>query len=302
MQRGRVFNIQRYSVQDGPGIRTTVFMKGCPLSCQWCHNPEGQSPEPELLVFEHRCIRCGACVTVCPNASAQIPVLEPLRPIPANCSLCGACVAACPTEARQMAGDMMTVDEVLAVVLKDRVFYEDSQGGVTFSGGDPLMQPDFLQALLEACKKVELHTAVDTCGLASRETILALAPLTDLFLYDLKLVDAQKHRQFTGASNQVILENLNYLGRHHTRVWLRIPVIPGINDAPESMDATAQLAASLPGIRQVNLLPYHPSGIAKFQRLGQAYPLAATRPPTQADLDAITNIFKSHGLVVLVGG
>ncbi|MBN2507889.1 MAG: glycyl-radical enzyme activating protein [Verrucomicrobia bacterium] len=301
MERGLVFNIQKFSVHDGPGIRTTVFLKGCPLRCAWCHNPEGRSPEREILFNEDRCLGCGQCREACPHA-AQVPGRGPLPVRHDFCQLCGACVAACPTEARQMAGRERTVAEVMAEVVQDRVFYEDSGGGVTFSGGEPLMQPGFLKALLEASVAEGLHTAVDTCGYAGREDLLAVAPWTGLFLFDVKLMDSERHRRYTGVPNATILDNLRALDRVHDRVWVRVPLIPGLNDQPGDLEAIARFAASLRAVRQVNLLPYHKSGLQKSRRLGQSTPLEGLAPPSPEQVAAAVDVFRAFGHATFVGG
>jgi len=292
MTSGLILNIQRYSVHDGPGIRTTVFLKGCPLRCTWCHNPESQAPEAEMAVAESRCIRCGACRKVCPNDGAASSS--------GRCTRCGACVEACPTGAREMLGREMTVGEVIAEVLKDRIFFDDSGGGVTFSGGEPLAQLGFLGEALSACRREGLHTAVDTCGYCVREDLLAVAPLTDLFLYDLKIIDDERHREHTGESNAMILDNLRELGQVHENIWLRIPVVPGVNDDAPQLEAAARLAASLPGVRRVNLLPYHSLGTRK------ASPDAKLAPPIEAaTVDRLTTAaepFVALGLHVETGG
>lgn len=294
MESGLVFDIQRFSIHDGPGIRTTVFLKGCPLDCWWCHNPEGTSAEPQILVLEGRCIRCGECRRACPQGD-RAGAAE-------TCTLCGRCVAACPTGARQMVGRRMTVAEVVAEVLKDRVFYDESGGGATFSGGEPLLQPRFLRALLEACRAAGVRTAVDTCGYAPQEDLLALAPLADLFLWDLKFADEARHVRYTGVSNGPILENLRALGRAHGPIWIRVPVIPGVNDDAAQLDALARCAASVEGVRQVNVLPYHEGGAAKSRRVGRAYRLDGAAPPSAGRMEEAAAAFAGHGLKVKIGG
>jgi len=299
METGLVFNIQRYSIQDGPGIRTTVFLKGCPMDCWWCHNPESQDPETEIVVIEGRCIHCGECWKVCPQESAGAPgAPDGTR----RCIRCGACVAVCPTGARQMVGRPMTAADVLAEVLKDRVFYEESGGGVTFSGGEPLLQPGFLKAVLAACHSASLHTAVDTCGFAPKEDLLAIAPLADLFLYDLKFMDEASHVRYTGASGAGILDNLRALGRVHENIWIRIPIVPGINDSADHLEALARCASSLSGVRQVNVLPYHEAGAYKSPRVGKAYRLQKIAPPSPERMEDVAAKFRGHGLNVKIGG
>jgi pyruvate formate lyase activating enzyme len=301
MQHGLVFNIQKYSVHDGPGIRTTVFLKGCPLHCPWCHNPEGISRRREIVVLESRCLGCGECRLAC-RYGTVIPGEGALPARSEVCELCGACVEACPTQARQIVGQELSVSQVLETVLQDQIFYEDSGGGVTFSGGEPLSQPDFLRGLLEACRRRGVPTAVDTCGLARAEDVLAVAALTDLFLYDLKFMDDAKHRQYTGVSNGLILENLQALGRSHARIWLRVPIIPGINDDPADLEAAARFAAGIPGVQQVNLLPFHRTGLPKSLRLGQESSLAEVQPPSPAAMNRAVGVFTRAGLVVKQGG
>ena len=301
MPTGLVSNIQRYSLHDGPGIRTTVFLKGCPLSCLWCHNPENGASHTEIMTVESRCVRCGECSDTCPSG-----LLSDRGTIGqgngAPCRLCGACVEACPTGARQMVGKRMTVEEVMAEIRKDAIFYEDSGGGVTFSGGEPLAQPAFLQALVESCAACGIRTALDTCGFAPTGRLLAVAAVVDLVLYDIKSADDVRHTRFTGVSNRLILNNLRILGQAHGNIWLRIPVIPGLNDTEEELDAMARLAASVGGVRQINLLPYHRTATAKFQRMGRANELADVVPPSSERMQSILNRFTSLRLAARVGG
>ena len=236
MLHGSVFNIQKYSLHDGPGIRTTVFLKGCPLQCWWCHNPEGMSPDPEILVAEGRCTACGRCRDACPHDEARpgdrdatslqcrAAGLHSLRGLRRGLSHPG------PAASRS-ADDRC--DEVVAEIEKDQIFYDDSGGGVTFSGGEPFAQTPFLLELLEACRRREIHTAVDTTGFVGRDALLAAARWTNLFLYDIKILDDARHRQYTGVSNASILENLKLLGREHGNIWVRVPIVPGLNDADE---------------------------------------------------------------------
>ena len=301
MESGMVFNIQRFSVHDGPGIRTTVFLKGCPLSCLWCHNPEGIDPEPELARTPARCIECGECVQVCPRGlpvPGKTPPPEALDP----CLVCGACAEVCPSEARQVAGHTMTVDEVMAEIVKDRVFFEESGGGVTFSGGEPLGQPRFLENLLAACRRQGVHTTVDTCGLAPLADIESVADLCDLWLYDIKTVDDRVHRQVTGASNAQILTNLRRLGDGSRRIWVRVPVVPGINDSSENLAATARLAASIPGVERVCLLPYHPMGRDKLRRLGRTAERADVERLADLQMRDLLNLVEANGVPASLGG
>ena len=291
MNAGLVFNIQRFSVHDGPGIRSTVFLKGCPARCPWCHNPESQAYDPELLTFPERCVSCGTCREVCPNGTD-----------PATCSACGACADACPAQARQLAGRRMRATEVIEGVLRDRVFYDESGGGVTFSGGEPFSQPAFLRALLREAKDAGLSVAVDTCGFVSRELLLDLAPMIDLFLYDVKMLDPARHREVIGLPLAPILENLDALGSVNANVWLRIPIVPTFTDDRSGLREAARIAAENPAVRRVHLLPYHATGRGKFRRMGRAYELDAIGAPSQALVAELARLFSSRGLETRVGG
>jgi len=298
---GIVFDIKKFSIHDGPGIRTTVFFKGCALSCWWCHNPEGQSPEPELVLREGRCIRCGACLEVCDQGAISWDgdVVSTDRE---KCVLSGACVEVCYAEAREIVGQEMTVAQVMAEIERDIAFYDESGGGVTFSGGEPLMQQDFLLALLRACKEKEIHTAVDTCGFAPWETFDNVREHVDLFLYDLKLMDDVKHRKFTGVSNGLILRNLQALSLRGHDIALRVPIIPGINDDDENIRQTGAFAAALPHLNRVDILPYHHAALEKYKRLNKVYGLPETRPPSDERMAEITQILEEFGLQVKIGG
>ena len=301
MDRGVVFNVQRFSVHDGPGIRTVVFLKGCPLACVWCHNPEGMSPRPEILMTPSRCVGCGECVSACPQ-DLPVPYELPGAQGAERCLVCGACADACPTEARQMAGRAMSVEEVVEVVLKDRIFYDDSRGGVTFSGGEPLRQAGFLRSALEACKAQRIHTAVDTCGLVGQEDLLSVAEVADLFLFDVKMMDDEKHRRYTGVSNRQILTNLEALGHSGRRIWIRVPVIPGVNDDYGNLESTARLAASIPSVERVCLLPYHPLGESKSKRLDRESSFPEMKTPTAGEMQALVELVEAEGIPASIGG
>jgi pyruvate formate lyase activating enzyme len=290
---GTIFNIQRFSVHDGPGIRSTVFLKGCPLSCWWCHNPESQAAIPQVLTNESRCIHCNQCIQVCDLSPDEA------------CRRCGACVEACPTGARQMIGRVVSVEEVLSDVLKDRMFYDDSGGGVTISGGEPLLQPEFAIALLSACRYAGLHAALDTCGFAPPQRLLEVAAHADLVLYDVKVVCDEKHRLYTGVSNQRILENLGALAAVHPNIWLRVPLIPGLNDDDDDLAQLAELARSIASqnaaVRKLSILPYHDTAAAKFQRLGRTYALPHVQVPTAQRLASVASRLARSGLEVSIG-
>ncbi len=331
MLSGTVFDVKKFSIHDGPGIRTTVFFKGCPLHCWWCHNPESQSPEPEIAFRAGRCIGCGACLEACPQgairrgrpcacpeatASRSTTFRGLQRVAPTNgilkgetistdrtaCIACGACAEACYAEARQVVGQAMTVAQVMAEIERDAPFYEQSGGGVTFSGGEPLSQPEILRALLEACWEKGFHTALDTCGYAPWEVLDRLRRRVDLFLYDLKLMDDAQHQKFTGVSNELILANLQALVQRGHEVVLRLPVIPGVNDGAEQIRQVGAFAADLDRLRRVDLLPYHPTAAAKYQRFGRAYQLAHVRAPSHEHLAEIAQILGTFDLSVTIGG
>ncbi|MFW6438320.1 MAG: glycyl-radical enzyme activating protein [Armatimonadota bacterium] len=264
----RIADISRFSTHDGPGIRTTVFLKGCPLSCVWCHNPETISPTPEIGYVARKCIGCGECVRVCPQGAHRMEngahVFERAR-----CVACGACAEVCLGDALTFYGREMTAAEVLTIVLEDRTFYEQSGGGLTLSGGEPLLQADFCAELLGMAKREGLHTAVDTCGAGPWEAFEQVLPLTDLFLYDLKQTDPALHRKYTGADNALILQNLRRLSEAGAAIEIRIPVIPGVNDDERFREEADALLSGLAGIRAVKRLPYNPYARSKHEAVGR---------------------------------
>jgi len=300
MTIGIIFNIQRYSIHDGPGIRTTVFLKGCPLNCWWCQNPESQLSGQEMLFWGVRCIGCGACSTICPSNAIQIkngiPVTEKEK-----CILCGKCTEKCPALAREMIGKKLTTEEVTKEIEKDLVFYEESGGGVTFSGGEPLGQSEFLEGLLNGCREKKIHTAVDISGYISWRILKKIIPKVDLFLYDLKIMDSERHKKYTGVFNEIILENLKKLSSVHNNIFIRFPVIPGINDDYQNIKETGEFLSSLK-IAQVNILPYHYIGIDKYRRLGRNYKLVTTQPPSEEKLSEVSAILSKFNLNVKLRG
>jgi pyruvate formate lyase activating enzyme len=301
MKDSIIFDIKKYAIHDGPGIRTTVFFKGCPLHCWWCHNPEGQDPEPELVYRKSRCIGCGECAKNCLQ-QAIFPEAQHISIKRKSCISCGDCAQVCPSDALSIAGKSMSVKEVLEEIEKDRAFYEESGGGVTFSGGEPFLQPDFLNALLAECKERNIHTTIDTCGFARYEIIEKMRDKVDLFLYDIKIMDSKKHREYTGASNERILENLRKLAENGSSIVIGFPIIPGINDDDKNAARTAKLISSLPNIEHVSLLPYHRAGIEKYRNLGKPYKLDKTQPPSHQKIKSIKEKMEAFGIKVEIGG
>ena len=248
MKTGIVFDVKQYALHDGPGIRTTVFLKGCPLRCQWCHNPEGIGKNPQILYRNKRCIGCGECLDVCPEKALSLSP-EGIITNKLLCKADGACAMICPADARELIGKTVSSDEIRDVVKKDVPFYNQSGGGVTFSGGEPLMQPDFLLECLQLCGREGIHRAVDTSGHAALEIVKPIAKETDLFLYDLKLMDPDKHRYLTGVSNELILSNLKYLAYAGFKITVRFPLLTGLNDTDENLDLMGMFSPYLAGNR-----------------------------------------------------
>ena len=252
--KGIIFDIKKFAIHDGPGIRSTVFLKGCPLECWWCHNPEGQNLQTEEM------------------------------------------------QGRSTVGREVTVNEVLEEIEKDRVFYDQSDGGATFSGGEPLMQPDFLKHLLLECKKGGIHTVLDTSGYAPTEIVTSFINLVDLFLYDLKIIDDKQHLLYTGVSNRLILDNLRELDKANKRTYIRFLVIPGITDTAENIEATAEVISSLNNVEEVNLLTYHKLAGGKYKKLGKEYRMGDVNTISKEELEAVKNVFEQHGFKTTIGG
>ena len=275
MNKAIIFDIHHCSASDGPGIRTTVFFKGCNLRCAWCHNPESQDFKPQMMFYKDKCTGCGKCTEVCPT--------------PKNCTLCGKCSFYCPIDARKVCGKEYTVDEVFDEIIKDKAFYENSSGGVTFSGGECMLQIDFLIEILKKCKENGIHAAVDTAGHIPFESFEKILPYTDLFLYDIKMFDSQKHKKYTGVGNELILENLKKLFKSKAKIWIRTPIISDINDSIEEMHFIKDFLDKNGKFEKIELLPYHAMGENKYSAIGKE----AQRfvPPDEEELKELKAIF-----------
>jgi pyruvate formate lyase activating enzyme len=299
---GWIFNIQRYSVHDGPGIRTTVFLKGCPLRCLWCDNPESQLIEPQFVFWDDRCIHCGDCLAICPRSALTGEAYGRKRVDLEQCNLCGLCVDGCYAGALEQVGKLTATDEVLALVEADRPFYDESGGGMTLSGGEPLEQPQFAYELLKGARERHIRTAIETSGYASWRVWESLLPYLDLILYDLKEVDFARHSVFTGVPNELILDNLRWLARTGKPVVVRRPVIRGYNDNPESIHALGRFVQGLKTVREIDLLPYHRLGQGKYQRLDLDYALGDQPTMKNEEVNAYRDILLSYGMNVKIGG
>ena len=293
--RGRVFNIQRYSLHDGPGIRTVVFLKGCPLHCVWCCNPESIEMKPHITFNKDKCIGDGRCIEVCPTDARDAEGYHV-----EICNLCGKCVEVCPTGALELLGREMSVDEVVEEVEKDRLFYESSGGGATLSGGEVLVQRSFALEILKELRGRMLHTAIETTGFAPWKQVKEIAEACDLVLYDLKHMDSTVHKKYTGVPNDLILENAVLLAKEKKDLIFRIPLIGGVNTDMQNIGLLAQFVVQT-GVREVHLLPYHRLGESKYAKLGREYGCVGFTPEKE-EIDEIRTVFESHNLMVMIGG
>ena len=298
---GVIFDVKRFAIHVGPGIRTTVFLKGCPLACAWCHNPEGIAAEREHSLRANRCTACGACVSACEQGAVSIEGGRAVTDV-AKCIFCGRCVEACPSAAREIVGRHVTVDEVLAEVERDVIFYDESGGGATFSGGEPLAQPEFLRELLAECAARRIHTAVDTTCHAPWEVIDSIREHVDLFLCDVKHMDPAEHERLTGVDNKLILANLRKLAAGGEEIVIRIPIVPGANDDEAGLAAAGAFIASLRSVRRVDLLPYNEGGRGKLDRLGRGGARLDIATPSRERMSAIAAKLAGLGLSVTIGG
>ena len=303
---GLIYNIQGYSIHDGPGIRTTVFMKGCPLRCKWCANPESMTHFPEILHFKGKCVKCYRCIEMCPYGAISIPKEGEFISINREaCVDCKEylCAKGCYQGALEIAGNYITAEELLKEVKKDSLFYRNSGGGVTLSGGEPLSQYGFTLQFLKGCREKGIHTTLDTSGYAPWETLREILDSTDLVFYDIKHMNPAVHKELTGVSNEQILKNLEAsLNLDKVPIIIRIPVIPGHNDSKENAEATARFVKEL-GAKEVNLLPYHRLATGKYTGLGRKYPLGEDiLPPGDAEMEKIKSIYESYNLCCSIGG
>lgn len=301
--KGVIFNVQHYSIHDGPGIRTTVFLKGCPLRCCWCQNPESQFHLPVIFLNPEKCTGCGNCLEACPSGAIQL-IEDKSKTDRTRCEGSGRCAEICPGEARILMGKHVTAGDVFEKVNADTVFYETSGGGVTLSGGDPVGQPDFSAGILKLCRQAGIHTAIDTCGFAGWKIFERILTYVDLVLYDFKHFDDTKHKEYTGVSNKLILENAKRIHHDlHIPLRARIPVIPGYNDSPENIEAAAKfIAEQLDTTITVHLVPYHRMGEGKYENLEQERIDFTSTPPDEKHLQELQQIFQTFGLVSVIGG
>jgi pyruvate formate lyase activating enzyme len=296
--RGLVFDVQKYCLHDGPGIRTTVFMKGCPLACSWCSNPESQSPNQEIMTYDIRCIACGKCAEVC--ATGAITFTGDGREIDwEKCDQCLECAKVCPARGIECVGKYMTVDEVVAKVEQDRIFYDNSGGGMTASGGEPLVQWEFVSRVFERCREKGIHTALDTCGMAPWKNLERVIEHADLVLFDIKHMDSAIHKVGTGVGNETILENARMVAKRVT-TWVRIPLIPGFNDSESNLTNIAQFAAEI-GAEKISLLPYHNLGSSKYPKLGRTYVMEDTPLLAEEKVEEVKSWLEAMGHRVEIG-
>ncbi|MCJ7689861.1 MAG: glycyl-radical enzyme activating protein [Clostridiaceae bacterium] len=298
--KGIVFDIQKFSVHDGPGVRTMVFLKGCPLSCRWCCNPESQCKDPQIMFISQNCIGCKRCVDVCSEGAIDFSL--PNRVNQNKCIKCGKCVEVCYAEALNMVGTVKSVEEILIELSKDNIMYKRSGGGITLSGGEALAQPDFAEELLKGCKTKGWHTAIETSAFASIGTLERILPWLDLIMLDIKHMDSYKHKEYVGQNNGIILENAKKIAQSSIPLIIRIPIISGFNDDEKNIRTTAKFVSSLKSVKEVHILPYHRLGQNKYDYLGYTYKMPELRPPSNEHMQNLKKIIEAEDIICKLGG